>query len=76
MSEVKCFADINKESLLVIFKAHLKRDDVELTDVGPFDKMLGGENGEGGFCSEMKKVSIKYKCVFSIILGLVLFSAL
>ncbi len=56
--DVKSFKDVNKETLTAIVKAHLKSDGVEVTDVGPFEKLdAGGE----GFCSDLKRVTVKYK---------------
>ncbi len=57
-ADVKCFEDLNRETLLGIFKVHFKSDDVVLTDVGQFETLDAG--GEGA-CSLLKQVTIKYK---------------
>ncbi len=61
MAVVKSVNDVNEESLAAIVKAHLKDEQVDVTDVELRQKFDVGENGQTGFCSNMKGATVKYR---------------
>ncbi len=64
---LKSIKDVNMDSLAAFVKAHLKDDEIEVTDVDLRQKFDIGKHGQTGFCSDMKGATIKYRYVEPIL---------
>lgn len=55
---IKTLQDITQDSLKSLLQSHHKREDVVITDIGPFS---GTGIINAGFQSDIKKATVKYR---------------